>query len=1037
MALFYNPDEDNRPPAQTRAMADHASPSDLPTATPQKTHNMGNGGGHFGWLGGDEEPEQNHSTIKRKFWVQENINNKWVNNGEFTDDKQALTHLVQLLKQAEDISLRMVMSDYSLINGQHDFKPVILVRASTRGPLQFTTQFAQTDAGWTPYLSEHIKNIAPELQLNGDNEVPEETPPLSNIMGDDVLTLKADEIRDMLYSELKPHLDNIKLLVKAELDRYFAATQNETPQNGIGQNETPQNIINDQQPVVGNVAPMEFAPANDTPAPPAIIAEQPKTAAQRVYQPSYFIADSAQITLPQVQNTPQNQPRGEFANKAPDLPPEPTQITDNPVMQQPANANISTPTPPNDEFIIEPTSENAEYFETEQPKNNANILNLDSVDASKSLHIPGRKTALKMVNNRNMGQTPLDNTNPFQLFKPKNNENANGENDEENMVDDTHSDPLAMPRDNRAHANRTTGRHASVPARQINNSHKPRRSKKLASGLMVGFLAVAAAFGVADKSMVQNISLRVSDGIKSFLPEPDLVDAIRRVNPVMVRQLLEKGANPNVKDRYGDPVILTAARLSDMASLNLLAQAGAKFTEKDKFGQPVIHTLAMEGRVDALEAILKLGAPVDYRIGQSCRTPLQIATENGRTRVVQLLTENGAEINKLPGCEKSPQEYALNTEIMDIFQKVSAERREKAQKQEQAQQTASLPAPTTKDDIQKPLSQFESKIIAAIKTNDIKIVANTIKQLPDGVKLTDLNIFVSGVSGTAYRNLTDYALVQKSYNVAAFLQRKAGINYSPEMLHWAIDEGDKPESKDLAKFLLKLGGDVNSIHAGLTPLMRAAVRNRLELVDALLKAGADPQIKSNKGETASNLASLTGNKELMETLIMAEKEDDYHEVMGQLSWGMTLADAEKQSEVCSDIQDNFRACKINKREWLGEKNVVLIALFDKLNNNKLVAIQVDLSQTRDPDQLKKNFERVVYKISQSVPKNHHNFTDRQEKPGVPLFEGLLPKNKTHDIYSYWSDEDRQKPVFIHVKLQADKADTGSIRVKIGNPFRAG
>ncbi len=958
----------------------------------------------LGWLGADdaqESPQNTLTNLVRKFWLQEKIYDNWVNIQEFSDDKACLMAMAQLVKSVESIQLRMVMTDFSIIDGNNNFQNILLVSAKQNGFLSFNADFShakdsRSNSELSPYLMEHIQNVAPEFNLEDSHQSSPAPvkPPLSEIMGDDMLVLSNEQIRDMLQAELAPHLAYISQLVKAELNKHFgdAPDENisETPQSPeLPSQETPINPLHTSE--------VESVPEN-----------------QNYYKPSYVIAASEKFDIPMPKAVDKLH-KGDFYGQKPD---EAVQVP------------LQNPTQNHHEI--------ASQINDAKPQTEETLI-LDSWDMRQTLRAPGRKTAMKSVQNLSLmaPQMPSDTSNPFSLFNPKEEQFS------DNYFQEYHENPLKNMRsmainDNRAHQSRIQGRHQSRPQKQTNSNQPRRKSKKLASSLVVGFLAVSGALGLMQKDNIQQVVAKMGDSFTTLLPEADLVDAVRRANPVMVRQLLEKGANPNSKDRYGDPVILTAARLSDMASLNLLAQGGAKLTEKDKFGQPLIYTLAQEGRVEPLEAMLKLGAPIDYRVGNSCRTPLQIAAENGRTRVVQLLTEKGAEIGKLPGCEKAPQDYALNTEISDIFQKAAADRLEKTQKANPEMQSAKLTDPTIKtDDAAKPLGAFEQKLVAAIKTNNLKIVQETLKSAPEGVKFADLNIFVSGVSGTAYRNITDYALLQKSFPIAAFFQKKMGISYTPEMLHWAIDEGDKAEYKDLTKFLIRLGGDVNSFQAGLTPLMRAAVRNRTEIVESLLKAGADPQLKSNKGETAANLASLTGNKELLEMLIMAEKEGEYHAVMGNFTWSDNLADVEKNSEVCTDIQDGFRACKLKKTEWLGEKNVVMIALFDKLNANKLVALQVDLGLTNDSEALKKYFDKIIYKITQNIPKNHHNFTDKRETKNIPLFAGLASKTKAHEIYSYWSDEDRQKPVFIHIKMQADKADAGSIRVKIGNPFRAG
>jgi len=67
----------------------------------------------------------------------------------------------------------------------------------------------------------------------------------------------------------------------------------------------------------------------------------------------------------------------------------------------------------------------------------------------------------------------------------------------------------------------------------------------------------------------------------------------------------------------------------------------------------------------------------------------------------------------------------------------------------------------------------------------------------------------------------------------------------------------------LLDFLLTNGFDVADINApaehGLTPLMRAALRAQLEIVEELLELGAKLEIRNHDGNTALWLGCVSGN----------------------------------------------------------------------------------------------------------------------------------------------------------------------------------
>jgi ankyrin repeat protein len=73
-------------------------------------------------------------------------------------------------------------------------------------------------------------------------------------------------------------------------------------------------------------------------------------------------------------------------------------------------------------------------------------------------------------------------------------------------------------------------------------------------------------------------------------------------------------------------------------------------------------------------------------------------------------------------------------------------------------------------------------------------------------------------------------------------------------LIYALEMGDA-ELHGVVEALITLGPDVNAqSHRGRTPLMAAVIRGAAEVVDMLLKRGADPTLKDRTGRTALDRA---------------------------------------------------------------------------------------------------------------------------------------------------------------------------------------
>ena len=74
---------------------------------------------------------------------------------------------------------------------------------------------------------------------------------------------------------------------------------------------------------------------------------------------------------------------------------------------------------------------------------------------------------------------------------------------------------------------------------------------------------------------------------------------------------------------------------------------------------------------------------------------------------------------------------------------------------------------------------------------------------------------------------------------------------------------------EIADALIKAGADVNKFYGGWSPLIGAVMNNKVELVKLLLTAGADKEAKAYDGSTPLFLASDKGFLEIVNALIEA------------------------------------------------------------------------------------------------------------------------------------------------------------------------
>jgi ankyrin repeat protein len=87
-------------------------------------------------------------------------------------------------------------------------------------------------------------------------------------------------------------------------------------------------------------------------------------------------------------------------------------------------------------------------------------------------------------------------------------------------------------------------------------------------------------------------------------------------------------------------------------------------------------------------------------------------------------------------------------------------------------------------------------------------------------------------------------------------------------LHWVVQHDDL----ETAQLLIRAGAKVDrATRYGVTPLYLACVAGDAGMIDALLKAGADPKSANPGGETALMTASRTGKVDAVNYSSIAER----------------------------------------------------------------------------------------------------------------------------------------------------------------------
>jgi hypothetical protein len=263
-----------------------------------------------------------------------------------------------------------------------------------------------------------------------------------------------------------------------------------------------------------------------------------------------------------------------------------------------------------------------------------------------------------------------------------------------------------------------------------------------------------------------------------------------------------------------------------------------------------------------------------------------------------------------------------------------------------------------------------------------------------------------------------------------------GAEIPSYLVHLVIELMDMSVYRGMLNALLESGADPNSLFGGRSPLMRTSLQGDLQTARMLLAFGADPKAISTDGQRAADFARKAGGLDLEEQLVLAYGESQYRSLMMGLSWSDTLSSLQDRLETCQDLGEDLVVCKLNVTPWLEDARIVF-GQFDKKSSERLIALQIYSEAISDPERAVAHFERAREAIQSRIPEDHAGFLTMDIPSTDKMFLDLQPEVNRGRYLSYWSDQDREKPVFVHLNLSGLDKNQGFYQIVIGNPFRAG
>ena len=140
-----------------------------------------------------------------------------------------------------------------------------------------------------------------------------------------------------------------------------------------------------------------------------------------------------------------------------------------------------------------------------------------------------------------------------------------------------------------------------------------------------------------------------------------------------IRLLLEHGADPNVTDNKGMTPLMV--QRDSPEAVALLIKAGARINAREKFGRTALFYSVMFNQIKSVKALLEAGADPNITDVKGM-TPLMVTALNGYTECAGLLLQGGAvkTINAKDGKGETALAKAKNSEIAKILEKYGAQK---------------------------------------------------------------------------------------------------------------------------------------------------------------------------------------------------------------------------------------------------------------------------------------------------------------------------------------------------------------------------
>jgi ankyrin repeat protein len=297
-----------------------------------------------------------------------------------------------------------------------------------------------------------------------------------------------------------------------------------------------------------------------------------------------------------------------------------------------------------------------------------------------------------------------------------------------------------------------------------------------------------------------------------------IVDAVKSGDGDAVRALIAAGADVNAPEGDGATALHWAAYGNDEALVDALLAAGAEAGAANDLGVTPLHLAGANGHLAIVSRLLDRGAAPDRATGAGV-TPLMFSARAGSAGVARALVARGADPN--------------------------------ARESARGQTALMWAAANRHADVVRVLLAAGADVHARTGTRPLIVMLDRGPRRTVKTSMEDAHEIERGGSTALHfaAQSGDAASVRLIVEAGAALDVAAGDGRTPLVLAAFSGHGEA------ARALIEAGADVNTDGAGYTALHAAALRGDLETTRALLARGASPNARLTRGSPVRRFGS--------------------------------------------------------------------------------------------------------------------------------------------------------------------------------------